>query len=162
MPNPRISPAAQSAKLEQAAQEEQSLKGDLDKGLEDTFPGSDPVSATHGAAPAGRAYSDEADRARGQPDKDEDYPLVEQALRFTGEGRRSTDSSDAGRHNVRALRRHAGRIAETASEVASGTAFLAKTEARSFIRNIEDRIRDQPIAAVAFVAVLAFIFGATR
>ncbi|WP_446974691.1 hypothetical protein [Rhizobium leguminosarum] len=37
----------QSMEIEPAAQRERALKGDLDKGFEDTFAASDPISATH-------------------------------------------------------------------------------------------------------------------
>jgi ElaB/YqjD/DUF883 family membrane-anchored ribosome-binding protein len=162
MPDPKDSPAVRSIEIEQAAQRERALKGDLDAGLEDSFPASDPVSATTTAVPAGRTDPDEADRVRKQSATDEDFPLVEQALRSTGEGRHAVDGNDARRDGLRALRRDVDRIAETASEVASGATSLAQSEVRSFVRDVEGRIRERPIAAVAIVAALAFVFGATR
>jgi ElaB/YqjD/DUF883 family membrane-anchored ribosome-binding protein len=53
-------------------------------------------------------------------------------------------------------------MAESASDLASGTARLAKAEARTFVHDLEDRIRRQPLTAVAIVAGIAFVFGATR
>ena len=52
--NQSISPAVQSMKLEQARQRKISDKGDLEKGLKDTFPASDPVSMTITSIPSGQ------------------------------------------------------------------------------------------------------------
>jgi ElaB/YqjD/DUF883 family membrane-anchored ribosome-binding protein len=147
---------------EQALQRESASKGELETGLEDTFPASDPVSITHTAVPAGRADIDEADRVRLQPDPAEEFPLVEEALRSTGDGRRSLEGGDVGRDGLHALRRDADRIAGTAAEMASGATSLARSEVRGFVRDVESKIRERPIAAVAIVAALAFVFGATR
>jgi ElaB/YqjD/DUF883 family membrane-anchored ribosome-binding protein len=146
--------------IEQAEQRERAVKNDLDTGLEDSFPASDPVSATHSAVPAGRTDADEADRVR-QQSTEEEFPLVDQALRSTGEGRHSERVNDSG-DALGALRRDVDRMAGTATEVASGATSLAKSEARTFVKSIEDKIRERPIAAVAVVAALAFVFGATR
>src|SRR4051812_28479147 len=105
MPDPKESPAVRSMEIEQESQRERASKGDLDTGLEDTFPASDPVSITSTAVPFGRVDGDEADRVRQQSGEEEDYPLVDQALRSTGEGRHSSDGIGAGRDGVRALKR---------------------------------------------------------
>jgi hypothetical protein len=34
------------------------------------------------------------------------------------------------------------------------------SEARTFVKSVEDKIRKRPIAAVAVVSALAFVFGA--
>ncbi|EJZ21227.1 hypothetical protein NE852_08720 [Rhizobium sp. Pop5] len=159
MANPNESPAVQSMRKEQAEQRRQARKGNLDKGIEDSFPASDPVSATHTSIPAGRTDTEEAARVKREPDPtrlDDDYPLVDRALRSTSGAR------DVNREEMRALQKEAGRIAESASELASGTARLAKAEANSFVRDLEDRIRRQPLTAAAIVAAIAFVFGATR
>ncbi|NTF46567.1 hypothetical protein A6U86_32955 [Rhizobium sp. AC27/96] len=62
------SPAAESMKQEKAEQRKKAAKGHLDKGLEDTFPASDPVSATSPGIPSGRTDTDEADRVKNTPD----------------------------------------------------------------------------------------------
>ncbi|MDO3434461.1 hypothetical protein QWJ46_17430 [Rhizobium sp. CBN3] len=158
MPNPNDSPAVQSLRKEQAEQRKQSRKGELDKAIEDTFPASDPVSATHTSIPAGRSDVEAAERVKREPDPtaiDQEYPLVDQALR-------SSDRFNADREELRALQKEAGRMAESASELASGTARLAKAEARSFVQDMEDRIRQQPLTAAAIVAAIAFVYGATR
>ncbi|AGS21576.1 hypothetical protein NXC12_CH01805 [Rhizobium etli] len=165
MPNPNDSPAVQSLRKEQAEQRKQSRKGELDKAIEDTFPASDPVSATHTSIPVGRSDVEAAERVKREPDPtalDQEYPLVDQALRSTGQTARASDRFDADREELRALQKEAGRIAESASELASGTARLAKAEARSFVQDIEDRIRRQPLTAAAIVAGIAFVYGATR
>ncbi|MBX4893702.1 hypothetical protein [Rhizobium bangladeshense] len=165
MPNPNESPAVQSMQKEQAEQRKRARRGELDKAIEDTFPASDPVSATHTSIPAGRSDVEAAERVKREPDPtalDQEYPLVSQALRSTGRTARSSDSFDADREELRALQKEAGRMAESASELASGTARLAKAEARSVVQDIEDRIRRQPLTAAAIVAGIAFVFGATR
>jgi len=59
----RASPAVKS--LEQAkAAEAKSPKDALDRGLEDTFPASDPVSSTSTSVPAGRADKEAANKNR--------------------------------------------------------------------------------------------------
>jgi ElaB/YqjD/DUF883 family membrane-anchored ribosome-binding protein len=158
MANPNESPAVQSMRKEQAEQRKRPPKGELDKAIEDTFPASDPVSATHTSIPAGRSDVEAAERVKREPDPtklDEEFPLVDQALRPSGETARSSEE-------MRALQKEAGRMAESASGLASGTARLAKAEARTFVHDLEDRIRRQPLTAVAIVAGIAFVFGATR
>lgn len=158
MPDPAKSPAVQSMLNEQASQREASRKGTLDKGLEDTFPASDPVSATHTAVPAGRTDVDEAERVRDSAD--ESFPLVDSALRSA----RLTDKDDdrVDHDEVRALRRETARLSESAGEIASGAVRVAKAEAQSFWSDIEQRVRDRPLTAVGIVAALAYVWGATR
>jgi hypothetical protein len=57
---------------EQAKQRSRQAKGDLDTGLEDTFPASDPVSMTSTGIPAGRADTDEASRVHARADIEDD------------------------------------------------------------------------------------------
>jgi hypothetical protein len=161
MPNPNDSPAVQSLRKEQAEQRKQSGKGELDRAIEDTFPASDPVSATHTSIPVGRSDVEAAERVKREPDPtaiDQEYPLIDQALQTS----HASDRLDADREELRALQKEAGRMAESASELASGTARLAKAEARSFVLDMEDRIRRQPLTAAAIVAAIAFVYGATR
>lgn len=58
------SPAVKSMEQEQAASRKQDRKGELDKGLEDTFPASDPVSTTVTTVSSGRADTEEAERVK--------------------------------------------------------------------------------------------------
>lgn len=56
------SPAVKSLKQEQAANRKKTRKGELDRGLEATFPASDPVSTTTTAVPTGRADARQAEK----------------------------------------------------------------------------------------------------
>jgi hypothetical protein len=62
--NPKNSPAVKSLQQERARQQEQAAKGELDTGLEDTFPASDPVSMTSTSIPSGRTDAEKAERVR--------------------------------------------------------------------------------------------------
>lgn len=55
------SPAVESLKQEQRKSR---TKNDLDEGLKETFPGSDPVSVTTTSIPAGRTDKEEASKVR--------------------------------------------------------------------------------------------------
>lgn len=59
------SPAVESLRKEKR---KRPAKSDLDEGLKETFPGSDPVSVTSTSIPTGRADKKEASKVR---DKDE-------------------------------------------------------------------------------------------
>jgi len=160
MPDPKDSPAVRSMEREQATRRERESNEDLDDALADTFPASDPVSATSTGVPSGRANAEEANQVREQTNPDEEFPLVEQALRSTGE--HHSKDRDEQNESLRSLRRDVDRLAGTAGEVAAGATSLAKSEARGVVQDLEERIRAQPLKAVAVVAALAFIFGATR
>ncbi|WP_072381161.1 hypothetical protein [Rhizobium tibeticum] len=150
------SPAVESMKREQARQLRKAKKGELDKGLEDTFPASDPVSITRTSIPAGRTDQEEAQRVKAQPNESEE-PLVEEALES-----RSRQASDFGGAEVRALRSEAARLSESVSELASGSVRLAKAQGKSFLTDLEERVKESPLTAVAIVAAIAFVLGATR
>jgi ElaB/YqjD/DUF883 family membrane-anchored ribosome-binding protein len=162
MPDPKESPAVRSMEIEQAAQRERASKGDLDTGLVDTFPASDPVSMTSTAVPSGRIDGDEADRVRQQLGEEEEYPLVDQALRSNGEARHAPESIGSRGDRVRALERDVHRLGDTASEIAAGATSLATSEVRGFVQEVEATIRERPITAVTIAAALAFVFGVTR
>lgn len=134
-------------------------------GLEDTFPASDPVSATNTSIPAGRTDTDEAARIAGdQPmatDDDDQYPLVDDALAATGERTNGLDSA-APREGLRSLRRDAGRVAGSVGEIAEGGVHLAKAEVRGIWSDVEAKIRERPLTAVGMVAAIAYLWGATR
>ena len=115
MPDPNDSPAVQSYNAERART--RTAKDPLEQGLEDSFPASDPVSAVHTSAANVRDD--------GANSSEDEYPLVDEALRST----RHSSFGD-GSERVQALRRDAARITGQASEVASGTADLARDEWR--------------------------------
>ncbi len=60
------SPAVESIRQERARQGAREPKNELDKGLEDTFPASDPVSTTASSIPAGRTDPEEAEKVKQQ------------------------------------------------------------------------------------------------
>ncbi|MBW9065888.1 hypothetical protein JNB71_21505 [Rhizobium herbae] len=66
--NASKSPAVESLKQERARQRDRTARGELDKGLEATFPASDPVSTTITSIPSGRADADMAEQVRVNPD----------------------------------------------------------------------------------------------
>lgn len=76
MPDNEKSPAVISMEAEQARQRSREAKGDLDRGLEDTFPASDPVSMVSTGVPSGRTDLDEATRVHGNVDA---YPTESKA-----------------------------------------------------------------------------------
>jgi ElaB/YqjD/DUF883 family membrane-anchored ribosome-binding protein len=158
MPDPKDSPAVQSILKEQALQRTAPLKDALDKGLEDSFPASDPVSVTLTAVPAGRTDAVEADRVRGDG-FEESYPRVDEALRSVAT---SGSNGDIDREEVRALRKEAQRLSESAGEIASAAARVAKAEAKDYWKDIEKQIRKNPLKAVGIVAAIAFVWSATR
>jgi len=148
MADPTKSPAVQSYNAEKERQRS-AEPNDLDQGLQDTFPASDPVSVTQSSV-ASTTNANAAD------DRNE-FPLVEEALRSTGELGGTQD-----RRHVHSLRRDAARLSDHASEVASGAVAVGKAEAKSVIQSVEDMVRDRPLTAVGLVAALAWIWGATR
>lgn len=68
MNNPKKSPAVESLKRERAKQDARKPKGQLQEGLEDTFPASDPVSVTGSSIPSGRTDKAEARKVKNQPE----------------------------------------------------------------------------------------------
>lgn len=162
MPDPKDSPAVQSIQREQTFHRESGSNSDLEAGLEDTFPAPDPAPMTDTGVPVDRAHAGGAGRVRRQSESDEEFPLVEEALRSTREGRRSEVDDHVGRERLRNFRRDADRMAGTAAEMASGATSLVKSEVRTFVSDVESRIRERPITAVAIVAAVAFVLGATR
>ena len=158
MPDPKDSPAVQSILKEQASQRAAPAKDALDKGLEDSFPASDPVSVTLSAVPAGRTDADEADRVR-DDSFEESYPRVDDALRSVSA---NDGNGDIDRDEVRALSKEAKRLSASAGEMASGAVRVAKAEAKSYWSDIEEKIRENPLTAVGIVAAVAYVWGATR
>lgn len=58
------SPTVKSMERERASSRKREMKGELDKGLEGTFPASDPISITVTTISSGRADAEEAERVR--------------------------------------------------------------------------------------------------
>ncbi|MBB4272279.1 hypothetical protein [Rhizobium mongolense] len=110
-------------KIERASQRQRALERELAKGLEKHL-----RQSRTGQAAAIKS--------------EENFPLVEEALRSTGESGPSGNGFDRDHEEVRQKRRRN----------ASGTARIANAKPRSFVREVEDKIRQQPFAAVAVVA----------
>lgn len=66
MSEEKRSPAVASVKKERAEQKARKQKGQLESGLEDTFPASDPVSVTSTSIPSGRTDAAEAEKVKDQ------------------------------------------------------------------------------------------------
>ncbi len=161
MTDPTNSPAVQSMREEQDRQRAAAGDETLDKGLDATFPASDPVSATITSIPAGRAEIAGEALAGGAAEltEDRDYPLVNAALQTLTPV--EPEILNAG-EEVRALRRDVDRLKQNLLEVAEGGVELMKAEARSAVRDIEDRIRKRPFAAVGIAAFLGYVWGLSR
>lgn len=65
MKSHRSSPAVESLRQEQQQRKRRS-KTELDEGLEQTFPASDPVAATITSVPTGRADTEEASKVQAE------------------------------------------------------------------------------------------------
>ena len=151
MPDPKDSPAVKSMQKEQAEQRRRARQGGLDQGLEDTFPASDPVSATTTGVPTGRTDAKVAERVKSEPDP------------YTTENNNGDPLNPRSiGENIRALRLDTNRLAKSVSGVASNSVGAAKARAGNLLDDVKETVRDRPITAVAVVAALAFVFGATR
>lgn len=147
MPQPDESPAVQSMKREQAARRKRPPKDELDRGLEDTFPASDPVSMTHTAIPSGRAGLQAAEQVKAHPEPesfDDEYPLVDDALRS------------------RRKREHAAAHDLSRAEIKRQDSEIDSVDASGFMRDMEDWVRRRPLTALGVVAAIAYVWGATR
>lgn len=138
MPRTSASPAVQSVLKEKAAQRRHAGKSALDRGLEDTFPASDPVSATHTAVSAGRTDAVKTDRTT------------------AGAG------GETVRDEIRALRKEVSRLSEAVSNLASGNGRAARSEAASIFDGIDHQVREHPLASIGLVTAVAFLLGVTR
>ncbi|MEZ2223462.1 hypothetical protein AB6803_26690 [Rhizobium sp. RCC_161_2] len=159
---PNNSPAVQSMRKEQKEQRNRLRRGDLDTGLQDSFPASDPVSATHSAVPIGRADAEAADRVKQQPNFDafsEDLPPGDDALPSANEDTPSAQGSNY--KKMPAIGQEASRTTDSTSDLASPI-HAPETGARSVVHDIKAGIRAQPLTAIAVAAAIAYVFGATR
>jgi ElaB/YqjD/DUF883 family membrane-anchored ribosome-binding protein len=148
MADPIKSPAVQA--YNKHKDEQRAGQNDpLDEGLEDTFPASDPVSATQSTTTTTYDPNAAVDEER--------YPLVEEALRSTGEIGRSGVQD-----RTSPFRNDASRLSDQASEIANGAVAVGKDKAKSVLQSIEDIVRERPLTAVGIVAALAWFWGATR
>jgi ElaB/YqjD/DUF883 family membrane-anchored ribosome-binding protein len=155
------SPAVRSIKKERARQRTGEGKSQLDEGLEDTFPASDPVAATDTTV-AGRAGIASGNRQSARSDAlNDEFPLVEEALQST---REKADEEDTQVYpgELHALKAEVARLRETVTTLASGTTRVAKARAQDALDDVELRIRERPWKAVGIAAILGFFLGLRR
>jgi hypothetical protein len=140
-----VSPAVLSLLNEQAEQSAK-RKTRLDKGLEDTFPASDPVSVTHSATATGSIV--------GEAEPHESERL---GLHASNEPSASRDDHAA---ELYAIRRDLENIRDRLRATASDASGTAHARVSVIERRVEQMISKQPLATFAFVTVLSFILGA--
>lgn len=133
MSNGPVSPAVQSLLDEQSRQTAKRKSG-LEKGLEDTFPASDPVAVTSTVTAGGT-------------DAETSEPL----------GLHPTGYADRSHHaQLRALRGELASLRERAGEMAAG----AKASARSEVKALERMVAEKPLMTLGMVAAASFLIGA--
>ncbi len=154
---PSKSPAFEALGQEKARQSEKP-QSELDVALEDTFPASDPVSATTTSTPTGTVPSSSSGA-----DKRSDAPLVDQALASMRE-LEETDEVPilSAQEELAALKVEVARLRVSASEIGSATVRVAKAQTSEVIEGIEKRIRAEPFPAVGIAALIGFIWGIMR
>jgi len=148
------SPAVASLHEEQARQ--RSGKEDLQKGLEDTFPASDPVSHTNTTT----ATQTSAPEDKEQHETDE-APKVDEALAAV-KARHDAPTTDHAMEEIRALRSELSRITESAQEMLSGSARVAQTEVRSAQSAVIRQVRKHPLQSLGLAALAGYVWGMTR
>jgi hypothetical protein len=153
------SPAVISMKREQATQREQGTKDELDKGLEDTFPASDPISITRSSVPAGRTDIDEAERVRTGPAPDSGASAPEVAPPRHRSPLRSPAKNVI--REIATVKPTAGR-SKHAAAITPRSEHRAYEQAPGLLSDIKDRVRESPLLAVGIVAAIAFALGASR
>ncbi len=159
MTNDPVSPAVASL-LEEQAQQTAKRKSRLDKGLEDTFPASDPVSVTHTSTATTTSASDEPsadvealglhpvdtelrfDAKAGSPDVDDT-----QATHF------QTMQLDALRREVQNLRDHIHGAASIAAQTAAATAGALS-------QRVQGALDREPFIVVGATAAISYVIGA--
>jgi ElaB/YqjD/DUF883 family membrane-anchored ribosome-binding protein len=145
MDNDPVSPAVISLLNEQAEQTAK-RKTRLDKGLEDTFPASDPVSVTHTATATGSTA------AAAEPHESE---LL--GLHPSNDPSASTDDHAA---ELDAIRRDLENLRDRFRATISSSSGTARAKADAIERRVERIISERPLMAVGLATALSFILGA--
>lgn len=145
MDNDPVSPAVISLLNEQAEQTAK-RKTRLDKGLEDTFPASDPVSVTHTATATGSIA------VEAEPHESE--PL---GLHPSNDPSASTDDHAA---ELYAIRRDLENLRDRLRATISGSSGTSRATAGAIERRFEQIISERPLVAVGLATALSFILGA--
>jgi hypothetical protein len=144
--NSKTSPAVESMKLEQAEQRRKANKGELEIGLENTFPASDPVSVTRSDIPSGRTDTVEAQRVKHQADlsSNPDARLVGDRVGF-GENR--SGNAQQGFTSREGYQRERQEVSQSAST------------AGTMLANFRERVRERPLLAVGVAALAAYAYA---
>ncbi|NLS00413.1 hypothetical protein HGP17_26595 [Rhizobium sp. P38BS-XIX] len=165
MPARKESPAVQSIRKEQKEQRKTKAVNELDKALEDTFPASDPISTTHTAVSSKRVASDQKSESvrRSHVDTfEDDQPVKDKAPRAARN--RSSQSADAraNRGEVRALYRAARQVTRSYPERSLIEDDAAPSDSRDIASEIQQRIREKPVASLLVAAAIGFVFALRR
>lgn len=155
MPQPNTpSPAVSSLHEEQARQ--RTAPSELDEGLDETFPASDPVSMTSTTTAGTPGEKEEQAEKDPAPKVDEALAAVRQRSRA---GSRSTDfASD----EIRAMRAEVDGMLGSANEVARASGRVTRHKVRSLRKTVSDQVRKHPIQALSLATIVGFIWGMTR
>jgi hypothetical protein len=149
------SPAVIALKQERAGQQAQNSDA-LEAGLEATFPASDPVSSTVTSIPTGAALPPSPDQEAAT-----EAPLVDIALASVRE-RTDIAASVTPDEELAALRAEVNRLSESVAEIGSASVRILRARSEDMLEDARDRIRAQPLRAVALAMLAGFLFGAVR
>lgn len=156
------SPAVKAFEQEQAAQRQHRRDAALDEGLKDTFPASDPVSATITSTPTGTIAPSSTNSGEGAESLSAtDAPRVDQALRAVRE-RDDPLGSVAPRVEMRALQAEVAQLREVAADIGAASLRVAIRQSGDAAESVRERIREKPIAAIGIAALVGFVWGAWR
>lgn len=145
MDNESVSPAVISL-LNERAEQTAKRKTRLDKGLEDTFPASDPVSVTHTATATGSTTVEA-----------EPHESKLLGLHPSHDPSASTDDHAAELH---AIRRDLEKVRDRFRATSSDTGRTARAKASAIERRVEQIMRERPLVTVSLATALSFILGA--
>ncbi|NEI73218.1 hypothetical protein GR212_27055 [Rhizobium lusitanum] len=162
MPKQKNSRAVQSFLNEREEQREQAPESELDKGLRDTFPASDPVSATHTTASSMSISSEEA--KKGEAHHHVDTFEDKLPIATPGEVLKNVKllNKNAAKNGTPALYGAATQIlrSDPAATSRGGTSSLS--DEGGLLSEIKQRIRERPIAIMVTAIAIGFAWGMTR
>lgn len=149
------SPAVIALKQERAGKNVQTSDA-LEAGLEGTFPASDPVSSTVTSIPIGAALPPSTDQEAAT-----EAPLVDIALASV---RKHTDlaASTTPDEELAALRTEVNKLRESVAEIGSASVRVLRARSEDMLEDARDRIKAQPVRAVAVAMLFGFLFGAVH
>ena len=133
--------------------QDETTKSTLDKGLDQTFPASDPVSATYTSVPKGTASPDPAIK----PPAAIDAPLVDQAL--SEKPASSFAPEEASSEEMEALRADVRRLSAMVKETAAAGYGLAQSEIELATERARDSVRAEPLKSILIAAGIGYLLG---